>query len=394
MNITSLKGIEYFKSLKNLYCSNNKLNSLDVSANTALRTLDCSSNSLEKLDVTNNVSLETLYCYKNSISELDVRKNTSLTSLFCEENYLNYLDVRNNKKLYSLSCGKNQLLELDVRNNKELRSLSCFNNSIINLNVKNNTQLWNLQCYYTNIKTLDISNNSQLIKHFQNGQRGGGDPFGIDWTWYSTNPSSGRYLSINNDVKVKTKYEKVSAIFNDVPAGSWYVSAVQFVYDNDIMSGTNGGKSFSPNSNLTREQFTQVLYNNEGKPEVYIVNPFSDVKKGAWYTNSVLWAKENGIANGRKDGSFGVGNNITRQDLAMMLYAYAKYKNFDLSMNDNAIDGFTDKSKVQSYAKNAMNWAVTQGIMSGKGGGRLDPAGKATRAECASMIKKLLEKNE
>jgi len=114
----------------------------------------------------------------------------------------------------------------------------------------------------------------------------------------------------------------------------------------------------------------------------------------AWYVDSILWAKENGITSGKADGIFGVGNNITRQDLAKMLYSYAELKGFDISKNDNAIDIFTDRNKVQGYAKDAMNWAVTQGIMSGKGNGRLDPAGKATRAECAQMMMKLMQSNQ
>ena len=98
------------------------------------------------------------------------------------------------------------------------------------------------------------------------------------------------------------------------------------------------------------------------------------------------------MADGKSDGTFAPNNNITRQDLAMMLYAYAQYKNYNLDKNADALNGFSDAGKVSGYAKNAMTWAVTQGILSGKGG-RLDPAGKATRAEFAQMIMKLLQKN-
>ena len=76
-----------------------------------------------------------------------------------------------------------------------------------------------------------------------------------------------------------------------------------------------------------------------------------------------------------------------------MLYVYAQSKGYDLTKNDDAINGFGDKDKVAPYAIDAMNWAVTQGIIGGKGGGNLDPVGNATRAECAQMMKKMLEKN-
>ncbi len=186
----------------------------------------------------------------------------------------------------------------------------------------------------------------------------------------------------------------VTDVFDDVKSTDWFVKPVQYVYDHGIMAGTNGGKSFSPNGKLTREQFTQVLYAYEGKPEVTNMSGFSDVDPKAWYAKSVYWAKEKGITGGKPDGTFGVNENISRQDLAVMLYTYAKIKNYDLTKNDNALDNFDDKGKVSNYAKDAMKWAVTQGVISGKGNGKVDPIGNATRAECATMIMKLIEKNK
>ena len=165
------------------------------------------------------------------------------------------------------------------------------------------------------------------------------------------------------------------------------------------MAGT--GSEFKPTANLSREQLAQVLYSTEGKPEVTIKNPFDDVKDGAWYAKAVLWAKQTGIADGRPDGNFGVGNPITRQDLAIMLYKYAALKGYNLTKNDSAIEGYKDTEQVKAYAKDAMNWAVTNGIISGKGAKgaskaetRLDPAGKANRAECGAMLRTLIENNK
>ncbi len=186
----------------------------------------------------------------------------------------------------------------------------------------------------------------------------------------------------------------VTDVFDDVKSTDWFVKPVQYVYDHGIMAGTNGGKSFSPNGKLTREQFTQVLYAYEGKPDVTNMSGFSDVDANAWYAKSVYWAKEKGITGGKPDGTFGVNENISRQDLAVMLYTYAKIKNYDLTKNDTALDNFDDKGKVSNYAKDAMKWAVTQGVISGKGNGKVDPIGNATRAECATMIMKLIEKNK
>jgi len=185
----------------------------------------------------------------------------------------------------------------------------------------------------------------------------------------------------------------VSDIFSDVKEDAWYFNAVQFVYDNNIMAGK--GDMFKPNSSITRGEFARVLFNHSGAKaeDITIANTFPDVEEGKWYTNAILWAKQNNIANGNGDGTFGVNNDIQRQQVAVMLYKYAQLRNYDITIADTAaIDGYVDAQKVQPWAKEAMNWAVSQGIMNGKGG-KLDPAGKATRAECASMIKKLLEKN-
>ena len=191
--------------------------------------------------------------------------------------------------------------------------------------------------------------------------------------------------------------ELVTKVFSDITEKDWWVNAVQFVYDYDIMTGTKAG--FEPKSPITREQFVQVLYNHCGKPDATgIVNKFSDVSTD-WYTQAVLWGNQNDIANGYDNGLFGIGDNITREQLTVMLYKYAKLKQYDLTFTSNLTDQFPDGNKVDTWAKEAMSWAVSQGIMSGKGSGndranlKLDPLGDATRAECASMFMKLLTLN-
>ena len=189
--------------------------------------------------------------------------------------------------------------------------------------------------------------------------------------------------------------------FGDVSLNSWQTGPVVYAYDRDLMAGKGvdeyGRIKFDPNSPITREEFVQVLYNAEGKPAVSIVNKFPDVGNSAWYKNAVLWANSKNIANGLGDGSFGVGKNITRQDLALMLYKYASLKGVDLTAEAGRIDQFADGDNVSGYAKTAMNWAVKNGVLSGKGEAgkplstfRLDPTGTATRAECAAMLKNFM----
>jgi len=185
--------------------------------------------------------------------------------------------------------------------------------------------------------------------------------------------------------------------FSDVNADGWQYSSVIYVYSRGLMTGKGndetGNVVFDPNKAIPREEFVQVLYNASGKPPVSIENEFPDVKD-TWYKTAVLWAKENDIANGKGDGSFGVTESIRRQDLALMLYKYALLNGYELTGNEGEINKYADGDKVDKYAQAAMDWAITYGIMSGKGNKgedistfRLDPTGTATRAECAAMLK-------
>ncbi len=216
-----------------------------------------------------------------------------------------------------------------------------------------------------------------------------------NYCWFREDKKSEEVASINEGT-VK-RVNDVVTIFADLEANDWWHDAVQFSYTYQIMVGT--GEKFNPTGLISREEFVQVLYNSSGKPNVTINNPYPDVKN-AWYKNAVLWAKEKNIANGKGNGSFGIGESISRQDLALMLYKYAQLNNYNVEVTSGLTNLYADGTKVSNYAKNAMDWAVTQGIISGKGKKgedistyRLDPLGTATRAECASMIMKLLTKN-
>ena len=199
------------------------------------------------------------------------------------------------------------------------------------------------------------------------------------------------------EVVESTPTQPVEEKFTDVQSGAWYVSAVQYAYDNGIM----GGKSetiFAPEANLTRAEFATVLYSQSGKPAVTYRPVFKDVEEGAWYSNPVLWAYDNGIVSGYANGNFGTSDNITREQLALMMYKYAKTKGYDTTAESGMLQKFSDEAQISTWAREAIQWAASHGIMSGKGNGAdgkplLDPQGNATRAECAAMMKKMLTMN-
>ena len=128
-----------------------------------------------------------------------------------------------------------------------------------------------------------------------------------------------------------------------------------------------------------------VLYRLAGSPKVSGTSAFKDVPANAWFANAVKWAADNGIVDGVSSTMFAPGNKVTREDLATMLYRYARYKNYSTSANDS-LTGYTDRGKVSSYALNAMKWACAERILDGVDNSKLDPQGSATRAQLAAMI--------
>ena len=184
LGISNLEGIAFFKQLRVLHCSKNKLmfldvsnnknlfwlncddnnlSCLDISNNTALQILDCRYNKLNHLDIYNNIALEFLHCDKNQITSLDVSNNKNLLFFYCENNLLTKLDVSNNYSLLQLSCGNNLLSSLNVFNNINLELLYCENDNLTNLNISNNHALKRLYCVDNKLTFLDISNNDSLI---------------------------------------------------------------------------------------------------------------------------------------------------------------------------------------------------------------------------------------
>ena len=174
--------------------------------------------------------------------------------------------------------------------------------------------------------------------------------------------------------------------FTDVKSSDWYYNSVKFVYENKIILGTTD-TLFKPNNKLTRGQLATIIWRMAGEPIVE-GKEFPDVKETDYYYKAVQWASKNKIVNGYKDGRFGPKDNVTREQLAVMLNNYAKYKGKDISKTTN-ISGYKDASGVSSYAIVAVKWAIANKIISGKDNGtRIEPRGLATRAEVSAMLQR------
>ena len=219
------------------------------------------------------------------------------------------------------------------------------------------------------------------------------------------NPEAASKVEIKDDKSVVITYDVAAAAapvapvtpvpgvsglpFTDVTEADWFFDSVKYVYEKNLMNGLTA-TTFEPGKPTSRAMIVTILYRLEGSPLVIKEHGFSDVKQGSWYEDSVAWAAANGIVTGYSDTEFGPSNNITREQMAAIMYRYATYKNYDVSKKGD-LTQFSDISTLSSYAAESMSWAVGTGIISGKGSGKLAPRAGATRAEAAAMLKRFCE---
>ena len=177
--------------------------------------------------------------------------------------------------------------------------------------------------------------------------------------------------------------------FTDVNETDWFRDAVRYAYENGLMDGVGEGR-FAPNNPTTRAQLVTILYRLEGEPDVTGESGFTDVEADTWYTDAVAWAAANGIVNGVSKTKFAPGNNITREQLATILFRYAESKGYDVSARAD-LSGFPDAGDILPYAQEAVAWAVAEGIIQGFEDDTIRPGGNATRAQIATILMRFCE---
>ena len=177
--------------------------------------------------------------------------------------------------------------------------------------------------------------------------------------------------------------------FVDVSETQWFYDDVYFAVSNGLFNGTDEF-IFSPDAPMTRAMLVTVLYRLEGEPAVYGGNVFTDVADNGWYADAVAWASRNGLINGYDNGKFGVNDNVTREQMASILYRYAQYKGYDTT-EENKLTQYSDYSEMSLYALQAMKWANAEGLITGRTAATLAPKGSATRAEVAAIFHRFAE---
>ena len=180
--------------------------------------------------------------------------------------------------------------------------------------------------------------------------------------------------------------------FSDVKEKRWSYKSIVYAVDNGYMNGVGGGK-FDPAGTMTRGMVVTVLYRMEKSPAVTFRSDFTDVKAGKYYSDAVIWAKDNGIVNGLTETTFGPAGKITREQLCTMLNRFAEFQGKD-SRPKGDLSRFPDASEAHSYAKNALTWATDKGLITGVKQGKadiLDPRGAATREQFAAILMRYCE---
>ena len=188
-------------------------------------------------------------------------------------------------------------------------------------------------------------------------------------------------LSVSTRIEVTFTNGKLP--FTDVRESDWFYDDVVFAYENGLFAGTSD-TTFSPNSSMTRAMLVTVLYRLEGQPTVNGRSGFSDVTFNSYYEDAVTWAADNGIVNGTSTSTFSPNANVTREQMAAILYRYTQYKQYNTAAN-SSLNSFSDHASVSGYAVAPLQWAVAEKLINGSAG-KLMPTGNATRAQVAAIL--------
>lgn len=180
---------------------------------------------------------------------------------------------------------------------------------------------------------------------------------------------------------------QTSAVFGDVSVSHWAKNAIEFLAEKGVVSGDENNK-FNPDNSIKREEFVKMLVCAIDGDVEDGTDSFIDTDKTAWYSKYLAKAKEIGIVSGRDDGSFGVGENLTRQDMAVMIMKAVQVKNMTISNGKNVV--FADEQEISDYAKESVNILAAAGLVNGTGDNRFEPKAKTTRAQAAQIIYNLI----
>ena len=175
--------------------------------------------------------------------------------------------------------------------------------------------------------------------------------------------------------------------FTDIHKNDWFYDSVKYAYENGLMKGVSNTE-FAPQSDITRAMFVTILYRMENEPQTAAA-AFIDIESGSYYEKAVAWASNNGIIFGISENQFAPNDNITREQMVVMIYRYATFKGYDITTSGST--AYMDNSDISDYAKDAVTWAAEKSIMTGNTDGSFAPKANTTRAQAAAVFMRVLE---
>lgn len=355
------------KYLTHLDAFRNKMTSIDISQNTKLKRLNIWDNpDLGNVSVSHLPELQFYSCANNGVTEVDVTHNPQLQKLVVSYNKLDKLDLSKNPRLAYLDCGSCQLPELDISHNPQMYFLQAFINDFASINIGNNTRL--LKTYAKGVKETwpNVRGYSYTINY------GGSDEFGDELKYFLC-------LDSKECKKIITTFDGAK----DSPDSTL-----------DINDEHSSSEDF-----MTREMVMQTLYELAGKPSVKgLSTGFKDVEQGSWYENALKWGQSKKIALGYPNvcsDNFGVGELVTRQDLALMMHRYTAITNKNKTAFDyGRTDWFDDFKNIDYYAWGPFTWSIQwQFLLPNKKGNKVYPRGRVTREELKYALSTMIERN-
>ena len=243
--------------------------------------------------------------------------------------------------------------------------------------------------YPTNgIDEQKLSDGDTIIFHYT-------DDYTTEKTTYLGGTSSSVSAKPKDDKTDKTPETEKKPLFTentykDISLDDWHYEGVKYVYENNLMQGTGSG--FEPNSKMTRAMLITVLWRLENEPAANFIMDFNDVVAGEWYTEAVSWATSENIISGIGNNLLGTNDEVTREQMATILYRYIQKKNVKTEFKTTTgVKDYTDSGAISEYAVSAIEWAVNAGIIKGKTQSTISPADSATRAEVAVMLMRFCE---
>lgn len=436
MNNLEILNLNNQSKLKELFAKENIIKSLNLNGCNSLENIQGEENLIDNIDLSTCYKLRYLNLRNNELSHLELNNNQDIEELYLDNNNISSLELINCPKLIILYLTSNQVSNLDFSNNKNLQQLFVGDNDLTSLNLEFNQNVTQFFCQDNNLAFLDLTNQKDIYLLSLSDQLINMEAKLVEGEWvipiseyipkkfwnrlifdenYTFDLETGRLILPNNKVQ-KFKYtcktienelsdndknmvvnvnvvykNDENTYFTDINDTDWFYESVKYVYDNGLMTGLNE-TTFGPYENLARAQFAVILHRMNDEPSIEYTNKFPDVANEQWYTDAILWASDIGVVTGYSDtGNFGPGDNINREQMAVMMYRYANYLGYDTSASAD-FSKFKDAKNVNEFAKEAMTWAVGAGIITGKDNEtRLDPQGSASRAECATIIMRFME---